>query len=462
MRRFAMAQAIRFGSRAVELSSPGRERGEALEGLGLLSAQSGNGDEAWRWYNEALVEIPDDPVAFGRLAASAAITATRWFGSMHSHPSRDELHVLIDAGLAAVGEEDSADRVRLLSSRAFMQIMDYEAMDESGAAAAREAVEIARRIGQADVLSAALDAEISTMQDEGRYGQIHDAMLSRLELVPRLTEDFEIQDCFAMAAWSATFVGRYREALEYSTACIERMAGRPAGLVHGSAWRVLARFSLGDWEGALADQSEIERIEEDDPRDLPVGYAMRAYAVAALIRELRGERDEADRYLDLVRRFAERRTRDGEPSGHVSHAMRALAHRGRLDEARALMPYVGRDSTSCQVLEALCEVAAGGGGDEAARTIDLARTEAAECGLLALPFHADRLEGRLRSDPELLRRSADGFASLGAPWEEAWSRLLLAELTSDAGEARRALEVFERLGSVSEIERAQALLVASA
>jgi len=67
----------------------------------------------------------------------------------------------------------------------------------------------------------------------------------------------------------------------------------------------------------------------------------------------------------------------------------------------------------------------------------------------------------LTSDPALLRRSADGFASLGAPWEEAWSRLLLAELTSDVGEARQALAVFERLGSVSEIESAQVLLVAS-
>jgi len=64
----------------------------------------------------------------------------------------------------------------------------------------------------------------------------------------------------------------------------------------------------------------------------------------------------------------------------------------------------------------------------------------------------------MRSDPDLLRRSAEGFASLGAPWEEAWSRLLLAELTSDAGEAARALPVFERLGSVEEIDRASELL----
>ena len=68
----------------------------------------------------------------------------------------------------------------------------------------------------------------------------------------------------------------------------------------------------------------------------------------------------------------------------------------------------------------------------------------------------------------LLRRSADGFATLEARWEEAWSRLLLAELLV-ADERERAepeltsaLAVFERLGSVRETERASTLLTAQA
>jgi hypothetical protein len=61
----------------------------------------------------------------------------------------------------------------------------------------------------------------------------------------------------------------------------------------------------------------------------------------------------------------------------------------------------------------------------------------------------------MNGDPELLRRSAEGFASLGAPWEEAWSRLLLAEVTGDADEAGRAVPVFEQLASVQELERAR-------
>jgi hypothetical protein len=84
---------------------------------------------------------------------------------------------------------------------------------------------------------------------------------------------------------------------------------------------------------------------------------------------------------------------------------------------------------------------------------------------------ADRLEGRTAyaggdalQAAELLSRSAEGFAALGASWEEAWSRLLLAEVVAN-GESRRAeqelaaaLSVFERLGSVQETDRARALL----
>ena len=51
----------------------------------------------------------------------------------------------------------------------------------------------------------------------------------------------------------------------------------------------MSRFMLGDWDGALADQAELERLAALDARDLPVGYTMRAYSYAALCHELRGE-----------------------------------------------------------------------------------------------------------------------------------------------------------------------------
>src|SRR5262249_55055921 len=108
---------------------------------------------------------------------------------------------------------------------------------------------------------------------------------------------------------------------------------------------------------------------------------------------------------------------------------------------------------------------------EAAALVAAAREEAALGEQLALPLLADRLEGRaagafgdVAAAGELLERSAEGFAAIGARWEEAWSRLLLAEAVAGAAGERAeralaaALPVFEELASVREAERAPALL----
>jgi hypothetical protein len=283
----------------------------------------------------------------------------------------------------------------------------------------------------------------------------------------------EIGDCYAVAAAATQHLGRYREAEAYASACVERSRGIDAGsYLHGLTWRVAARFMLGDWQGALADQSELERLGEQDPRELPAGYTIRAYAFAALCHELRGERAESDRYIALTRRYFDHRGRLHGGSRHRPPAARALVHRGQFEEALALSPIEPRTGGVGLTLELVCElVAAQGNWDEADRVVAAAREEAEVGEQLSLPLFADRLEGRAAAAAgeteraaALLRRSAEGFAGLGARWEEAWSRLLLGEVLvggerQPAGrELAGALLVFQQLGSVTEAKRARALL----
>jgi hypothetical protein len=285
------------------------------------------------------------------------------------------------------------------------------------------------------------------------------AAQQRLELVPKVTQLREIGDTYAMAAWCATHIGLYGEAIEHATAVEQRPGIEPSAYIHALVWRSLSRFMTGDWDGLLADQGRIEQLMEGDPRELPPSVQIRTYAATALCHELRGDHSEAERYLGVVRKALDLGVMHRLRVGDAGYAARALAHQGKADEARALFPLTEQCQTSSTLLEALCEVVAEQKDwDSAEAILARAREEAAECELLALPCFADRLEGRMHNTPELLVRSAEGFASLGAVWEEAWSRLLLAELTSDAGEAARALPVFERLGSVREIDRAQRLL----
>jgi hypothetical protein len=232
---------------------------------------------------------------------------------------------------------------------------------------------------------------------------------------------------------------------------------------------------LGDWTGALADLAELERIADLDARELPAAYTMRAYTYAALLHELRGNDEAAERYIELtLTTYARTRDDATRPLGSLQYPplARALAYRGRFDEALAIVPRVRRSGSAGLTLEALCEItAARADWDDAAELVAEARDEAAWGELLALPCFADRLEGRalaasgdVAAATAALARSADGFAKLEARWEEAFSRLLLAEaaLESDPARAQRALAaalpVFDELQSLREAARARALL----
>src|SRR5581483_4526928 len=311
-------------------------------------------------------------------------------------------------------------------------------------------------------------------ENRGGYGDAYRTDVRRLGLVSRMADVKEIGDAHSVAARAAQHTGRFREAEAHATAGIERSRGIDSGsYLHALTWRVAARFGLGKWEAALADQEELERVAGLAPGELPPAYAMGAYTRAGLCHELRGEHELADRYVELGLRNLERvlHARAG-GSIHLPPLALTLARRGRVDEALALLPLVPRSLGAGAALEALCEIAAAGGRwDEAERLTAAARAEAGTGELLALPPVADRLEGRAagaRGDAaeaaRLLGRSAEGFAAIGARWEEAWSRLLLGEAVAslDGARAERelaaALPVFERLGSVREAERARALL----
>jgi class 3 adenylate cyclase len=472
-RRFAIQQGERFARRAVELSEGAAERAEALEALGDLHYLAFLGDAAWSTYREALAELAEDDPAFPRLAGKAALFPARWVGTMHQLASTDEVHRLIEAGLRGAPEH-GRERTLLLVNRAFLFVQRETRRDEEAYAAVSAAAAAAEELGDADLLSGALDLVEAWNVEAGRYGEMHRVALRRRGLVSQMSDVKEIGDSLAMAAMSAQHLGRYRDAAEHATECIERARGiDPGSYLHGLVWRVSARFSLGDWEGALADQEELESIAAEDPREFPAGFTLRAYAVAALCRELRGEGPQADRYVDLFLSYFAAKpdllTRGARGRAPVAVL---LARRGRFDEALKLMPLERNSASAGFTLEALCEITAMREAWDEAPTVVAATREEADIGeQLSLPLFADRLEGRAAAAAghrsratELLTRSADGFASLEARWEEAWSRLLFAEVvTGDDGslaerELRRALEVFDVLHSVREAEQARALL----
>jgi len=109
--------------------------------------------------------------------------------------------------------------------------------------------------------------------------------------------------------------------------------------------------------------------------------------------------------------------------------------------------------------------------DEVPDFLEGSHAYAAEAGLLALPLHLNRLEGRSaiasgRSQDglETLVRARDGFARLGAAWERGRTELDLSDAFATIGlgaEAQMLLDAakpdLERAGALIELDRLRSL-----
>lgn len=332
---------------------------------------------------------------------------------------------------------------------------------------------MARRLGRVDLESAALDAVTSAQQALGRYGAMEDPIRRRLDLVSKLTDPYEIGDIHAMGAWWAVNTGRYRAAIDLASGGFDgAMPGSPLQAIYCLDFRVVGRFRLGDWDGALADVALAEELL-GSRRERPPGFAAMHLAIAAFVHDARGDRSTAGRYHELVRWLDE--TEDLPDPALSLWQARMLARRGRYDEARALLerpPIAGDQRGQDEVLEAWCEVISEEmAWEEAPGIADRAARLAEWAGEPPLALYATRLRGRasvasgdLDRAGALLRSAAEGFDGLDAVWEAAITRLDLARALAavrhdDAVElAGSSVEVFERLGSVREVGLAREVL----
>lgn len=471
LQRFAIKRAEMFGQKAVALSKRPEERIEAWEALGDLYSLTFKSDGAWDAYRNAIDEgarmkqrVPSLP----RLAAKATIVPTRWRGTMGSAPPPAMIDDLIRAGLTAAEPHQLRERSLLAASRSFLLGLSGPEQQGEAERSAKEAVLLAETVDDANLISVALDAVVNFLMPQGRWGEVNRAVRERVALIPRLSDEREICDAYGMAAVAALRIGYFRDAYEYSTQEIEIARGIDAGsYLQGLVWRTSAGFALGDWNGALEDHAEIALLHEQEGEEVPGEMAMRAYVTAMFIRQVRGETDAAGELLELFYRVAETADVRGLPEAALT-----IARRGSIEDALHWVP-MNKDEFLSLHLQAACDILmeVEENGDKARQVLKIARAEIDRAELLALRCHADRLEARVASADgdrqktmPLLHRSAGGFAELGARWEEARSRLLLAEtLIADGSEKafhdqlRQAHETFEQLGDVGAIRRCRDL-----
>jgi hypothetical protein len=481
-----MQKALHLGERALELATTDDERAEALERAGMGSLGLGLGTPAWRYLCEAVDILatmgPQSRTALVRVCARAVEIPTRWPGSMDAPlPPEEEVDSYLQLGLSNLDDERAESGVRLRIARAFVpfSISGKRTISEeewrSAEAVAMRAVETARSINRVDLESAALDAAGSTFFGRGLYADAVPVDDRRTGLLDDLDDPGEIGDIYAVNAWSRTMIGEYRAGVEFSVQGIAKVADleeSPPVIQHLGAWEAQCRLALGEWDEVTDRLHPAVVAALGDRAEDPPGFSLPLFGATAFIWSARG--DERARPLeDLVARMVADYeefpamavwnglllARRGNPEGGL-----AFVKQARAESAGIFRPFAG------PVIALL--LAQTGSWDEVPAFLERSRAYVERSRVLALPVHLDRLEGRhqlARGDVpeavETLRRAADGFQRLEMPWEHACNALSLAEALRLAdrnneatAKATAALEVFEGLRSMAEIEQARGFL----
>jgi class 3 adenylate cyclase/tetratricopeptide (TPR) repeat protein len=473
--RVGVKKAERLAENALHVATEPLERVGALQTLAEAFFTDYVGDLAWRYFREAAtlrasIDPPDGRLV-AYLAARACDITIRWPGSMTTVLVVADVREVLDLGFANVPPGDSEERVRLLGLRAgwlFSFPMSSEADPDEYTAAGLEAADMAQRLGLPNLASAALDNASGAWMATGNYPKVLTVWERRREVIPQVTDAFEIGDFWAMGGWINYELGDYPTALRYADAGLQAIARMGAGNldVHLRSWKAVTLHRTGHWDEALALYAEI-RDTLDDRRDQPPYFASNAYGTAGQIHASRGDVAQSDQVIQILApRYS------GFSARLYPWLLRLHILRGELDAARALQRPIAWRVHATEVYEAESELAWAIRDPNAAELVVEMEQHASENGAPSAQAFADRLAGRLAAadgdhTKALLRLATaiGSFERLEVPWERAVTLIDLGRsqaATGDVDAARAswtdARATFESLGAVLDLTTVDELL----
>jgi class 3 adenylate cyclase len=477
----AFTEAKRLARRAGDNACDDEQKVNALECLGNAHFFSYEGDDAWDVLTQAADLASEAGVRrlsdVATLYIRALASTVRWAGGVRHPPVPRELRERITRAGELLEPGDSVERVQLLTVVGFWPFATVGHPDTSliseveARTAALEAADMARRLGRVDLESAALDGLGSTHVFKGDYLAADEVTRRRRDLYRSLTDPWERGDLCAVASWVAFERARYDESIAWATRGID-IAGSdyPSVALHCRTWRGLARLRSGDWYGVLDDLAAVETSVVGGVAP----YTTPLIAAAALVHHLRGDDSECNRLLEVLVPTDERE--GPELSRWAEFIAPIVARRGDPDTAFEMIDCTAhrRASRQGQLLIARCHVLI-----EARRWRrfdDFAaycRQHVAQHGVEALLPAMRVAEGSCWFDAGSLDEALEVFQEaraaadrLSDPWWTGMADLGLAETCARLSRTElahhhrtRAIDVFTRLGSIRELDRAIAIPV---
>jgi tetratricopeptide (TPR) repeat protein len=290
-------EAQRRFEEAAKVAADDAEAAEALHKAATVAWSRLAGNEATRLYRAAAEAAGrgGDPRRAAIELATAAELVNRAPGTMSSLPAPGEQQALLaEARALAFGDAGVEATVLTVVARG-------DDLDPVSAELAERAVELARRVGDARLESAALDQLTSTQL--GR-GEVDDAAVSierRLELLAGRAHDVEMaweySDVLHMAPMVYLGAGNFEAARRYAHERDELVFFRDAA--HLSApWLLVTAALAGDFDEAIEVAERIRLAWHEAGRPTLGGLGV-APAAAAMVHGIRGDDRARQEWLDI-------------------------------------------------------------------------------------------------------------------------------------------------------------------
>ena len=240
MQRYELVDALDLLSQALPLAQTRPDRVNVLRATGKAHALGFAGEPFWQSMQDAIAQADDEQVRselYAELAYESALRSGIW----QQMPERTRVDDWIDRALAEA-PLDSRARAMALIARARWR-------PGEGAPAAIEASEIAERLDDAELRSAAWDSRGIVAFVAGQYDHGRAWAERRFELLDRISDPDIRADIYAAPISGCIWSGRFREARRLAAAHDEIVESlTPHHRLHGVAITIEVEELLGRWD----------------------------------------------------------------------------------------------------------------------------------------------------------------------------------------------------------------------
>jgi class 3 adenylate cyclase len=242
--------------RALELAEDDEQRVDLWRLIGKSHALEYDGPGFWTAMEKAIA-LSRDSRTLAELHSRLALDTVNRSGMWKQRPSREVVERAVDRALE-LSEPETPARARALVARVFLDAADAGEL-------AREASELAERLGDPGLRSLAWDARADVALAAGDYSQALTWGQRRYELLGDMTDPNQIAYIHLGTLRPAVVLGRFEEGRRLARLYEQTVRPlTPHHRMHGVSLNVEVETLAGEWATVAALQPRVERAVEEN------------------------------------------------------------------------------------------------------------------------------------------------------------------------------------------------------